>query len=264
LNNGDGTFTDITDEAGVGGDPGWDSVAACVGDFNNDGFLDLYVVNISSSRNALYRNNGDGTFTDVTEESGTADVGDGRTCAWVDFDGDGLIDLFTTNHLNPTGLFRNLGNGKFKDVASQAGIDSPIDIFAAAWGDFDHDGFMDVFLNGHRNLNEPGTALMENSGTPNNFLIIRLIGDGLNTNTSAIGTRVEVSTSSGTQIREVSGGRGCCEQDMLPLHFGVGREKNVDILVKWTSGKECPFSNVDVQGGRMFSISEKGCIINPF
>ncbi|MER3445501.1 MAG: hypothetical protein C4291_01090 [Candidatus Dadabacteria bacterium] len=256
-NNGDGTFTDVTDKAELGGDPKWNSVAACAGDFNNDGFLDLYVVNISSSRNALYRNNGDGTFTDVTEETKTQDVGDGRTCAWVDFDGDGWIDLFTTNHVHPNRLFRNLGNGRFFDVAPQVRISSPIiDVFAAAWGDFNNDGFMDVFLNGHI-----GAGLMKGGRTSNGFLIIKLIGNGLDTNKSAIGARVKVSASGKAHIREVSGGRGCCEQDMLPVHFGVGREKNVDILVKWNGGKECYFRDVNVGGGRMFSISEKGCII---
>ncbi len=259
LNNGDGTFTDVTNESGLGGDPDWDSVSACVGDFNNDGFLDLYVGNISSSRNALYRNNGDGTFTDVTFETGTGDVGDARTCAWVDFDGDGLIDLFTTNHLNPTRLFRNLGNGNFVDVAPQVGLDSPVDVFAAPWGDYNDDGFMDVFLNGHFEK-----ALMENSGTTNGFLVIELVGDGISTNTSAVGTRVEVETSRGIQVREVSGGRGCCEQDMLPLHFGVGREDRVDIRVEWTGGAVCMFRNVDVKGGRVFLISEDGCGIIPF
>ncbi|GIW47653.1 MAG: hypothetical protein KatS3mg078_1530 [Deltaproteobacteria bacterium] len=112
VNRGDGTFLDRTVQSGLGGDPLWDSVSACAGDFNNDGFLDLYVVNISSPRNALYRNNGDGTFTDITLSAGVWDVGDGRTCAWVDFDGDGLLDLFTTNHTSPSRLFRNLGDGR--------------------------------------------------------------------------------------------------------------------------------------------------------
>ena len=261
LNNGNGTFTDITDDAQVGGDPEWNSVAACVGDFNGDALFDLYVVNISSAvRNALYMNNGGETFTDVTEETETGDIGDGRTCAWVDFDGDGRIDLFTTNHTNPSRLFRNLGNGRFVDVADQVGLDLPTDVFAATWGDYNNDGFMDVFLNGHIGMQKP---LMENSGTQNNFLIIKLIGTGQTTKTSAIGTRVEVSTSSGIQIREVSGGRGCCEQDMLPIHFGVGGVRIVDILVKWTSGEECHFEDEDVEGGSIFQISEEGCSLVP-
>ncbi len=253
-NDGDGTFSDITDSSGLGGDPGWRSNAACVGDYDNDGFLDLYLSNINSPRKALYRNNGDGTFTDVTTETGTQDIGDGRTCSWVDFDADGRIDIFTTNHLNPSKLYRNLGKGKFEDVAPQVGVDSPIDAFAATWGDFNNDGSMDVFLTGHI-----GTALMKSSGNNANYLILKLRGDGSLTNTSAIGTRVELRTSSGIQIREVSGGRGCCEQDMLPLHFGLGKEKRVDILVKWTSGKQCSFNGVNVDGGKVLKLSEEGC-----
>jgi hypothetical protein len=253
-NDGDGSFTDITDSSGLAGDPTWRSVAACVGDYDNDGFLDLYVNNINTSRKALYRNKGDGSFADVTSASGTQDVGDGRTCSWVDFDADGRIDIFTTNHLNPSKLYRNLGNGKFEDVAPQVGLDSPIDAFAATWGDFNNDGYMDVFLTGHI-----GTALMKSSGNNANYLILKLRGDGSLTNTSAIGTRVELRTSSGIQIREVSGGRGCCEQDMLPLHFGLGKEKRVDILVKWTSGKQCSFNGVNVDGGKVLKLSEEAC-----
>ncbi len=159
--------------------------------------------------------------------------------------------------MHPNRLFRNLGNGKFVDVAPQVRINSPIiDVFAAAWGDFNNDGFMDVFLNGHI-----GTGLIKGGRTLNRSLIIKLIGNGLDTNTSAIGARVRVSASGRVQIREVSGGRGCCEQDMLPVHFGVGGEKKVDISVKWTGGRNCSFRDVDVKGGGIFSISEKGCII---
>ncbi|HLE24306.1 MAG TPA: ASPIC/UnbV domain-containing protein, partial [Thermodesulfobacteriota bacterium] len=133
------------------------------------------------------------------------------------------------------------------------------DVFAATWGDYNNDGFMDVFLNGHSDK-----PLMENSGTQNNFLIIKLVGNGEKTNISAIGTRVEVSSSKGIQVREVSGGRGCCEQDMLPLHFGVGNENVVEIQVQWTDGEICTFSNVNVEGGPLFQISESNCTISEF
>src|SRR5688572_18725502 len=90
-----------------------DSVSGCCGDFDNDARLDLYVVNIGGSfqetRNRLYRNRGDGTFADVTEFAGVGDVGDGRTCNWLDVDGDGGLDLFATNHVHRNRLFRNLG-----------------------------------------------------------------------------------------------------------------------------------------------------------
>ncbi len=257
-NNGDGTFTDMTAAAGLAGDPAWNSAAACAGDFNGDGFFDLYVSNIGSSRNALYVNNANGTFTDVTLASGTQDFGDGRTCAFVDFDADGLIDIMSTNHTTPSSLFRNLGAGTFVDVAPDVGVSTPIDVFSAAWGDYNNDGFMDVFLTGHI-----GIALMLNSGNLNNTLVIELVGSGDVTNISAIGSRVEVTDFAGVQMREVSGGRGCCEQDMLPVHFGLGMDSEVDVLVRWSGGGECFFPGVNVIGGARFVVFEDGCEIVP-
>jgi hypothetical protein len=210
------------------------------------------------NRNALYRNNGDGTFTDVTDESGTADEGDGRTCAWVDFDADGYLDLFTTNHIRLNKLFRNTGKGSFIDTAPKAGLDSPIDIFSATWADYDRDGYIDVFLNGHM-----GAALMKNNGNSNNSITLKLEGDGKKTNRSAIGARVEVSSPAGGQIREVSGGRGCCEQDMLPLYFGLGKSKAANIEITWPSGKVCSFKGIAVDKVREYTISEIKCGITP-
>ena len=253
-NNGNGSFSDVSIQAGVSGDVNWQSISACVADYNNDGFYDLYVGNIESSRNALYMNNRDGTFSDVTLFSGTEDVGDGRTCAWIDFDSDGLVDLLSTNHLNPTMLFKNLGNGRFDDVAVQTGIELPIDAFSASWGDFNLDGFMDVFLHGHL-----GSALYQNSGNDNNNVVIELRGNGITTNTSAIGVRVDLITSVGTQSRVVSGGKGCCEQNMLPVHFGVRRDSDVDIFVEWTNGDSCFFGDILVEGGVQLLISQDFC-----
>ena len=260
INNGDGSFKDATEASGLAGEEGWRSAAACAGDYNGDGYIDLYVANLGrDARNALYKNNGDGTFTDVTDKTGTGDVGDGRTCAWVDFDADGRLDIFTSNHTYPNKLYRNLGDGKFTDVAKQAGLDLPKDVFSATWGDYDRDGFIDVFLNGHI-----GTALMRNGGNGNNSITLKLEGNGKTTNTSAIGARVEVKTpAAGLQVREVSGGKGCCEQDMLPVYFGLGGEKAVDIVVKWPGGKTCSFEKTPVDKNKQFIIREEGCKLIP-
>jgi len=259
LNQRDGTFLDITESSGLEGRMMWNTTSACSGDYNGDGYFDIYVTNIGrASGNALYRNNGDGTFTNITWNTNTDDVGDGRTCAWIDFDADGKLDLFSTNHLQPNRLYRNMGNDVFVDVASLVGIDSPIDVFAASWGDYNRDGFMDVFLNGHI-----GTALMKNNGNSNRSVILNLIGSGLLSNSSAIGARVEVIGTEGIQVREVSGGRGCCEQDMLPVYFGIGRNNSIDIKVKWPSGKTCLFEDIKVEKVSHFTIHELKCDIIP-
>jgi len=260
LNMRDGTFLDITDSSGLGGRQIWDTTSACSGDYNGDGHFDIYVTNIGrASGNALYRNNGDGTFTNVTLNTNTDDVGDGRTCAWIDFDADGKIDLFSTNHLQPNRLYRNMGNDVFVDVAPLVGIDYPIDVFAASWGDYNRDGFLDVFLNGHI-----GTALMKNSGNSNSSVIFNLIGSGLLSNSSAIGARVEIISTEGRQVREVSGGRGCCEQDMLPVYFGVGQDDTIDVNVIWPSGRTCSFKDLSLEKVNHFNIHEIKCGIIPY
>jgi len=122
-NNGDGTFTEVTDQAGLGAIS--NNRAAAWGDFNNDGYLDLYVVNsgsdpVGKGPNFLYRNNGDGTFTDVAASVGVDDVvvSRGRGAAWADYDADGFLDLFVTNGEDgtdfvsgPQFLYHNEGNG---------------------------------------------------------------------------------------------------------------------------------------------------------
>lgn len=260
LNQRNGTFRDITEISGLEGRVMWDTTSACPGDYNGDGYLDIYVTNIGrASGNALYRNNKDGTFTNITVETDTGDVGDGRTCAWIDFDADGKLDLFSTNHVFPNKLYRNLGNDVFLDVAPVVGIDQPIiDVFSATWGDYNRDGFMDVFLNGHI-----GTGLMKNSGNSNNSVTLNLIGNGSLTNTMAIGARVEIVSGDETQVREVSGGRGCCEQDMLPVYLGIGQNDTIDIQVKWPSGKTCSFEGVMVEKVNHYTIHELKCDIIP-
>ena len=174
-NNGDGTFTDVTATAGVVGQ-GF-NIGVAIGDYDNDGFEDIFVAGVH--RNTLYHNNGDGTFTDVTERAGLVrtDPQYGSLWAvgatWVDYDRDGLLDLFVVNYVQwdpktepvcekgglpdycypraysgvPNSLFHNNGDGTFTDVSAVSGIRRSVGKgMAVAAADFDGDGWPDLFV----------------------------------------------------------------------------------------------------------------------
>ena len=170
-NNHDGTFTDVTDRAGVAGGKFGMGVAA--GDFDGDGFVDLYITNYGS--NILYHNNGNGTFTDVTDKAGVAAPGWSTCAVWFDYNNDGKLDLFVSSFVfydksqnplctdptlqrryycvprlfkpMPSHLFRNNGNGTFTDVSRESGIaDSPGKSFGVVTTDVNNDGWMDLFV----------------------------------------------------------------------------------------------------------------------
>ena len=174
-NNGDGTFTDVTAKAGLAG-VGY-SMGAAAGDYDNDGFVDLYVTGVN--RNQLFHNNGDGTFSDVTEKAGVTGTvpGIGKAWAvaagWFDYNNDGLLDLLVVNYLNydlktasacsvgklptycspndfqgtPNILYRNNGDGTFTDVSSASHVGQYVGKgMGVAFADYDGDGFTDIFI----------------------------------------------------------------------------------------------------------------------
>jgi hypothetical protein len=181
-NNRDGTFTDVTEKAGVVG--GGYGMGVAVGDYNADGFPDLYVTQYG--RSLLYRNNGDGTFTDVTEHAGVAAPGWASSAVWFDYDNDGRLDLFVcrfvdfdkSKHHNcgapnipaikglneycypriyspmASWLFHNNGDGTFTDVSQKMGIaDNPGKSWGVVATDVNNDGWMDLFVSNDTDAN---------------------------------------------------------------------------------------------------------------
>jgi len=230
-NDGDGTFTDVTAQAGVG-DVG-ESLSCAFGDYDNDGDLDLYVTNQSSQSDVLYRNNGNGTFTDVTQEAGVVNTNDGREVAFGDFDNDGYLDIYVTNTYQANILFHNNGNGTFTDIAQMAGVDCTKPGGAITLGDYDNDGDLDIYLGvfgGNR-----ANVLYRNKGNDNHWLVVKT--KGVVSNRDGIGARVRIVAGEISMIREVSGGSGYLSQNSLPVEFGLGSYPQADtITVSWPSG----------------------------
>ncbi|GIV60178.1 MAG: hypothetical protein KatS3mg043_1267 [Rhodothermaceae bacterium] len=157
-NNGDGTFTDVTEAAGLL--TFHPTQTAAWGDFDNDGDLDLFIGNESNDQAGrhpceLFRNNGDGTFTDIAPALGLDVLGYIKAVLWGDVDNDGDLDLFLSDWEGPNLLFRNDGPGvdgnwRFTEIGAEAGVREPVESFPAWFWDYDNDGWLDLFVSGWR------------------------------------------------------------------------------------------------------------------
>lgn len=150
-NNGDGTFTDRSAEAGLLDELGGLNIMQA--DYNNDGCMDFLVMRGGwqlPMRMSLMRNNCNGTFTDVTREAGLMEAVASQTAVWADIDNDGYLDLFVGNERGPAHLFRNKGDGTFEDISHSAGVDASTFTKAVVSADYDNDGYPDFYVS---NLN---------------------------------------------------------------------------------------------------------------
>jgi enediyne biosynthesis protein E4 len=255
-NNRDGTLTDIGVHAGCAysqdGRP-QAGMGVAVGDYDRDGDVDVFKTNFAGDTSTLYANTGSGLCDDRTFASGL-----GRNTRWlgwgtafVDFDLDGLLDLFLVNghvypeveqvkteagYRQPKVVYRNRGDGRFDDVSARLGppLTTPRASRGAAFADFDNDGDVDVVVTNVHDVPELYRTDRTAAGT---WLTLRLRGTA--SNRSAIGARVRVVAGGVAQVNEVRGGGSYFSQNDLRVHFGLaGATKAERVEVRWPNGRE--------------------------
>jgi hypothetical protein len=252
-NNHDGTFTETAVEAGVAFNDGGREQAgmgADAVDYDGDGWLDIVKTNFSDDTATLYRNNQDGTFSDVTSAAGLSKNSQflGWGTLFLDIDNDGWPDLFMANgHVYPEVdskglnntfrerklLYWNEHNGRFRDISldSGAGITTPFNSHGVAAADFDNDGAVEILVNNSHDR----PSLLKNLGERGNWILLKL--EGTKSNRDAIGAKVTVRVGDHQQTQEVRSGGGYISQSDFRLHFGLGKATKADAVeIRWPSG----------------------------
>jgi hypothetical protein len=261
-NNHNGTFSEVGIPAGCalsGQGVTQGGMGAATTDYDGDGWLDIVKANFAGDPTTLYHNNGDGSFTDVSQQAGLGAITRyvGMGVGFLDFDNDGWKDIFVADgHVYPEAdriqgiagfkqpnvLFRNLGNGRFAEVSSTAGPGLKVvaSSHGCAFADYNNDGGIDIVVS---NNNEPPSLLRNNGGNKRNWLLVKCVGT--RSNRSAIGARVRVITGPHAQMEEVISGSSFLSQSDLRLHFGLGQAKAADLVeVTWPSGLKESFRSV--------------------
>ncbi len=249
VNNGDETFTDISQTAGVGDSlASWGVVSF---DYDNDGDFDIFVTNMSidpdnqKGYNEFYRNNGNNTFDEVAEEAGVR--GEFTKASFAvsvaDFNNDGWLDIYESVFSAQDKILINNQDGTFTDIAESIGfIEDTTNSVAVS--DYNNDGWIDIFLSKPAKI---GSRLFYNDGGSANWLKISL--KGTISNVYGVGSRIEVYSGSLVQTREVNAGDGFIQQNHAFItHFGLAQSTKIDsILVKWPASKTIDkIENVDV------------------
>ena len=268
-NNGDGTFTDVTATAGMSLAV-TDAFVTFFLDVDNDADLDLFISNSGSfqafiagqitgsathdsDRQVLYRNNGDGTFTDVTKESGLYHAYGAMGANFGDINSDGYVDIYLATgapqmgRLERDALFQNNGDGTFTDATDALGLGNIGKGHGVTFGDADADGDVDIYVpvGGAFIGDQWHNLFYQNTGTGNNYLTLKLVG--VKSNRDGIGAKVTLNLGDSTIYREVSGGGGFGSTNSLPLEIGLGTHTKVDTLeIVWPSGQVDTHRNLSV------------------
>jgi hypothetical protein len=250
-NNHDGTFTEIAQKAGVAfSEDGLEQggMGLAVGDYDADGWFDIFKTNFTEDTPNLYHNNGDGSFSDRVISAGLGSLT--NLVSWgagfVDVDNDGWKDLFyVSGHVypevdqhglepgyrEPRLLYRNLGNGRFQNISQEAGpaFGERYSSRGCAFADFDNDGKVDILI---MNMNDRPSLWHNESPNVGNSVLVKLMGT--RSNRSAIGARVRVAIGKRILMDEVHSGDSVMSMSDLRLHFGLGEAQKIDWLeVKW-------------------------------
>lgn len=233
-NNGENQFLDVTQAAGL--QPQGQSWASDFADVDNDGDLDVLLIN-HDIPTLLFKNNGDGSFTDFTSESGLSEIltnyKEGFQCIFKDFDNDGYVDLFlTANAMDEHYLLHNNGDFSFSEVDA-AFPNSPATILSMATGDLNNDGLIDIHSSYKGETKD--IVWFNTTITTNNYIAFILQGTASNRN--GIGARAELYGPWGKQIREVRSGESYGIMNSYQLHFGIGSATQIDsLIIRWPSG----------------------------
>ncbi|MDZ7332075.1 MAG: FG-GAP-like repeat-containing protein [candidate division KSB1 bacterium] len=264
-NDGNNTFVKLLNANNESIIEGSDSSGPSWADYDNDGDLDLFITNFGDAgpeKNFLYRNDGNNTFTKITDGDVVNDVAYSYGSAWGDIDNDGDLDLFVGNDNDGTPglknfLYMNNGDGTFTKNTTSVALDSTF-TYGVAFADYNRDGFVDLFT-----AREGKNILFKNNG-PNNgntnhWIHVKCVGT--TSNRAGIGAKVRVKATINSQVkwqmREICAQNGYGGHDELAAHFGLGNATIIDELrVEWPSGNVQTFTNVPTN--QFLTINESG------
>jgi len=279
-NDQDGTFSEVGLASGTArNEEGFvqAGMGVAVGDYDMNGYLDIFVTNFARDTNTLYRNLG-GRSLFFIDATASANLGEGSLAhlgwgaGFADLDNDGLEDLFVANgHIYPSvdaldvgqsyrqrkEIYRNIGGAAFEEMTLKMGGDSVEEKAArgAAFGDYDNDGDIDVLV---INMNGPPSLYRNEGGNLNNWVSFELEGD--RSNRDAIGARIEIAVGDSVSVREVRSGGSYLSHNDLRVHFGLGRAMRVDrVRIHWPGGEVEELR--DVEANRFLKVREGAGIV---